>query len=238
MATATFTPESVRAAVHLVYGRLHSDDAPPADGSGITDQADLAVQVDVTAKFDVTAQVDSVLAAVTSDFLAGIGLSHAEVRAAISRSLTLVATGRAQTLSAAAYDRGRAEVLDGGSGASGAGSTSRAGSRVWPPTSQTVRKVLGGGYWNEAMDAVGYSAGASGAGNAGRARGSGRFSPEDYRAVMRTFLAHVEEAGGSASFAAFTAWAKEENTAGRRHPSGAAVRNHFGSWEDAKASAE
>lgn len=72
----------------------------------------------------------------------------------------------------------------------------------------------------------------------GRARGSGRFSQSDYTAAVRAFLedAADDESGvASTSFTAYSAWAKEQKAAGVPRPSGAAVRQHFGAWEVAKA---
>ena len=68
------------------------------------------------------------------------------------------------------------------------------------------------------------------------------FSDDDYRVAVARFLeAAADDACAdvtSSSFAAYSTWTKGEKAAGRRRPSGAAIRQHFGSWEVAKKSAE
>lgn len=133
-----------------------------------------------------------------------------------------------RALSVARYDAARREYLQ------QHGEASRAGVAVWPPTSQTLMKQLGDGSWAQAMASLGLEVAQ------GRARGAGRFDDAAYRATVRNFLDAVAVAGSgaSASFAAFTAWLAEQKAAGQVHPSAAAVRKHFGSWEEAKTAAQ
>lgn len=128
------------------------------------------------------------------------------------------------SISVAQYDAARRDYL------AETGQTSTAGVNVWPPTSQTIRAHLGGGSWAAAMKALGLSV------NAGRAAGSSTFSGADYARTMRDFATAVR-AGDvpSDSFSAFAAWVKAQKADGARHPSPAAVRQHYGSWERAKS---
>ncbi|GAA2014646.1 hypothetical protein [Brevibacterium samyangense] len=152
-----------------------------------------------------------------------------EVLTALAGALAAVRSGTAKPLSAAAYDSGRATLLADLAAATG---TSQPASRAWPPTSQTVRKVLGGGYWNDAMTAAGYPGTRA---SVGRARGAGRFSADDYRGTMVGFFSDPTGASAAGeSFTAFSDWVKVRREEGEALPSPAAVRNHFGSWEAAK----
>lgn len=130
------------------------------------------------------------------------------------------------SISAAQYDAARSAYLE------ERGIVARVGVAVWPPTSQTIRQRLGGGSWARAAEALGLTA------NAGRSRGAGSFSDDDYRAAVAAFLAAAADDGrpdvASASFTAYGAWVKSESDAGRTAPSGAAMRQHFGSWAAAK----
>lgn len=131
------------------------------------------------------------------------------------------------SLSAAAYDRARVAYLDEHR------ILARPGVAVWPPTSQTLMKRLGDGSWAAAMAALGLTT------NSGRSRGSGAFSADDYRDAIVQFLSSAmddaDDTVTSDSFAQYTAWARSETANGARRPSGAAMRQHFGSWEAAKA---
>ncbi len=105
------------------------------------------------------------------------------------------------------------------------------GTTAWPPTRQTVSDRFGG--WNEAVSAAGFRTS-----KLGRARGLLKFSEADYRAVIAAYLADMGRHGQNPSFASFTAWSKEQKTAGKKYPSPAAVRDFFGGWSAALRSAE
>lgn len=132
-----------------------------------------------------------------------------------------------KSLSATQYDKARAEYLEEHRIAA------RTGVSVWPPTSQTLMKRLGNGSWAAAMAALGLTA------NSGRSRGSGSFSADDYRDAIVRFLSAAADVADttvtSDSFAQYTTWAKAQTASGTKRPSGAAIRQHFGSWETAKA---
>ena len=124
----------------------------------------------------------------------------------------------AKTLSAAAYDKARSQIV------ACMPRSGNAGVRLWPPTSQTVRAHLGGGAWNDALDAVGIPTAKT-----GRARGSSRFSHDDFRKAMTDF----SKASDNRSYKAYEDWVKTERAQGREHPAGATVRNTFGTWSEA-----
>lgn len=130
----------------------------------------------------------------------------------------IVATPGAKTLSAAAYDKARSQIV------ACMPRSGNAGVRLWPPTSQTVRAHLGGGAWNDALDAVGIPTART-----GRARGSSRFSHDDFRKAMTDF----SKASENRSYKAYEDWVKTERAQGRERPAGATVRNTFGTWSEA-----
>lgn len=133
-----------------------------------------------------------------------------------------------KALSANQYDAARRKYL------SEVGERSRPGVGVWPPTSQTLMHHLGAGSWARAMETLGLSP------NTGRARGTGSFSDDDYRAAVAAFLERAadedDDSVTSDAFAHYVAWSTAQRAAGIRRPSGAAVRKHFGSWAAAKQS--
>lgn len=130
----------------------------------------------------------------------------------------IVATPGAKTLSAAAYDKARSQIV------ACMPRSGNAGVRLWPPTSQTVRAHLGGGAWNDALHAVGIPTAKT-----GRARGSSRFSHDDFRKAMTDF----SKASDNRSYKAYEEWVKAERAQGRERPAGATVRNTFGTWSEA-----
>lgn len=132
-----------------------------------------------------------------------------------------------RSLSTAQYDKARAAYL------AEHRIVARPGVAVWPPTSQTLMKRLGDGSWAAAMAALGLTT------SPGRSRGSGAFSADDYRDAVTQFRSaagdDADHTVTSDSFAQYTAWAKAQTVNGTKRPSGAAMRQHYGSWEAAKA---
>lgn len=100
---------------------------------------------------------------------------------------------------------------------------------TWPPTSQTVKSRLGGGYWADAMRALGVQPGGW-----GRARGALIFNDEDYLGAMTQFLADCDRTGAAFTVDGYSSWLESEEIAGRRHPSFPSIRIYFGSWSGAK----
>jgi hypothetical protein len=106
------------------------------------------------------------------------------------------------------------------------------GSMVWPPTSQTVTKRLGGGYWKDALASIGITAS-----GLGRARGLIVFEESDYEGAITDFLHHCAATGSPESFDSFETWVLNEERLSRQRPSGPAVRNYYQSWTNAKRTA-
>lgn len=127
------------------------------------------------------------------------------------------------TISKKRYDERRILALE------KLGLNSGKGSLVWPPTSQTVMKRLGKGYWKDALESVGITAS-----DKGRSRGLIVFEEFDYRNAIIDFLEHCNATGSPESFDSFEAWVGNEDRLGRQRPSGPAVRNFFQSWINAK----
>jgi len=127
------------------------------------------------------------------------------------------------TISKKKYDEQRTSALE------HLGLTGGQGSLVWPPTSQTVMKRLGNGYWKDALASVGITAL-----NRGRSRGLIVFEESDYRGAIIDFLQHCGATGSPESFDSFEAWVSNEDRLGRQRPSGPAVRNFYQSWTNAK----
>ncbi|MFP7707570.1 5'-methylthioadenosine/S-adenosylhomocysteine nucleosidase [Trueperella sp. LYQ141] len=96
---------------------------------------------------------------------------------------------------------------------------------LWPPTSQTVIKRFNG-YWNDALVSIGLTP------RRGRARGGLKFSVEDYLFALRRFLIECERNHRQPSFAGYSLWLKED-AKNEGLPSGAAIRQRFGSWKEA-----
>ncbi|QRV02274.1 5'-methylthioadenosine/S-adenosylhomocysteine nucleosidase [Arcanobacterium phocisimile] len=101
----------------------------------------------------------------------------------------------------------------------------RIGTFTWPPTSQTIIKRFDG-YWNEALSAIGLVP------RQGRSRGGIKYSEEDYQTAILAYKRHAAAHDSQPSFAGYSAFAKSGPLAGKI-PSGAAVRQHYGSWTNA-----
>jgi hypothetical protein len=106
------------------------------------------------------------------------------------------------------------------------GLVSRQGAFPWPPTRQTVTKRFGG--WNEALEAMGI-----GTTKQGRSKGLLKFTREEYDDAVGDFRFYAKAAETNATYAAYDDWVKHELAAGRSRPSGASVRNIYGTWADA-----
>lgn len=163
-----------------------------------------------------------------ADALGDLGVSSEQVRdvlVSIAAARRRVATDPSLTIAKKRYDEHRgAAIRDLGL------STGR-GSRAWPPTSQTVMKRLGDGYWTDALASVGITAS-----DRGRSRGLILFEEADYTRAILSFFRHCQATNASQSFAAFQNWVDNEDRLGRQQPSGAAVRLFYGSWTNAKRS--
>ncbi|MET4589797.1 sigma factor-like helix-turn-helix DNA-binding protein [Arthrobacter sp. 754] len=111
------------------------------------------------------------------------------------------------------------------------GLVSRQGAFPWPPTRQTVMKRFGG--WNEALEAMGI-----GTTTQGRPKGLLKFTHEDYEHAVRDFCFFASAAETKATYSGYDTWVKQEIATGRERPSGASVRNIYGTWADAVRSVQ
>ncbi|MDK8602247.1 5'-methylthioadenosine/S-adenosylhomocysteine nucleosidase [Trueperella bernardiae] len=96
---------------------------------------------------------------------------------------------------------------------------------LWPPTSQTVIKRFNG-YWNDALTSIGLKP------RRGRNRGGLKFTTDDYLFAIRSYLIDAQRTRRQPSFNAYSTWLKVSGQAGKL-PSGAAIRQRFGSWKEA-----
>ncbi|MCI2029925.1 MAG: 5'-methylthioadenosine/S-adenosylhomocysteine nucleosidase [Ancrocorticia sp.] len=103
------------------------------------------------------------------------------------------------------------------------------GQLLWPPTSQTIIKRFNG-YWNDALSHVGLRV------QSGRKRGGLKFSERDYLEALRDFAIWSAKNGRVPSYKAYQVWVKEFGDG--RAPSGAAIRQRFGSWRAATQAAQ
>ena len=146
-------------------------------------------------------------------------------------TLGLIAAARAAietdpglTLTAKQYDSERAKFT------SKMGLNTGRGQLAWPPTSQTIIKRFNG-YWNDALSKVGLRV------QSGRKRGGLKFSDQDYVQALRTFSTWSAKRGMTPSYKAYQQWIKAPERQGIV-PSGAAIRQRFGSWRAAAQEAQ
>lgn len=128
-----------------------------------------------------------------------------------------VATHPDSRITSQRYDALRAEILK------DLNLTGGRGRQTWPPTSQTIMKRFDG-YWNNAMTAIGLK------GASGRRRGGLRYSDEDYREAIRLYHQAVSEQRKHPSYSGYQTWLSTQD---KTYPSGASIRQHFGTWADA-----
>jgi hypothetical protein len=106
------------------------------------------------------------------------------------------------------------------------GLVSKQGATPWPPTHQTVIKRFHG--WNDALEAMGI-----GTSSLGRSKGLLKFSEEGYTAAVRDFCVEMSSVALKPTVERYDAWVRLELAVGRSRPSGASVRNVYGTWLDA-----
>lgn len=111
------------------------------------------------------------------------------------------------------------------------GLVSKQGATPWPPTHQTVMKRFHG--WNDALETMGI-----GTSSHGRSKGLLKFSREDYAAAVREFCGEMSNEALKPTIEKYDVWVKLEIAAGRNRPSGASVRNLYGTWLDAVRSVQ
>ena len=122
------------------------------------------------------------------------------------------------------FDRVREDFIDAW------GRTGEANSRIWPTTSQTVMKRLGGGFWTQALEACGVESGSA-------LREYNRtYSEQDMWDAVDAFYKYC--VANDLHFVAsnYDKWAdhvREENP-GVSYPSFATLRNRLGKWSSVK----
>lgn len=72
----------------------------------------------------------------------------------------------------------------------------------------------------------------------GRPKGLLKFTREDYDDAVRDYCFHASAAETKATYSGYDIWVKHEIAAGQERPSGASVRNIYGTWADALRSME
>ncbi|WP_156837185.1 hypothetical protein [Nesterenkonia alba] len=209
MAAAPVPPGAITTSLHfaLGYGKnTRQLKNAPAEGSvEIDDDDDATVLTSMLTAQGVPSLVPEVLQTI------------AAARQALQRDPSL-------TISAQGYDKVRKQFLTEHAISGGTGR------HVWPVGSTTILKRAGGS-WSQALQEAGLgTSSAKPAGNFGAAR----FTEEDFITALREFARHAEETGGSTSYQNYLTWRKHQQQSGRSDlPSGAAVRNTFGSWSAA-----
>lgn len=141
----------------------------------------------------------------------------------IAAAQDAIAADPSVTLTASQYEKSRRRLFEAG------GLKTRRGTLVWPPTSQTIIKRFGG-YWNEALSSIGLNV------RSGRKRGGLRFSEKSYISALRSFASWCARNSVSPSYKAYTQWVARTNKKGKV-PSGAAIRQRYGSWSEATKTA-
>ncbi|MDY5148072.1 5'-methylthioadenosine/S-adenosylhomocysteine nucleosidase [Actinotignum sanguinis] len=183
-------------------------------------------RVHATAGDDAAAPAASLDAEMVADVRKALGdcaLDADEVLACIARAQRAIAADPQLTLTAKQYDAERLAVTE------QAGAESGRGKLTWPPTSQTVIKRFSG-YWNEALQAVGLSV------SSGRKRGALKFTTQDYVDALRSHAIAARRNGKNVSYNGYVEWLADSGNQGT-YPSGAAIRQRFGSWSAALAEA-
>lgn len=135
-------------------------------------------------------------------------------------------TDSSLTLSATRYDQLRTEFLTAHEVHGGKGRT------LWPVGSTTALKRAEGS-WSAALARAGLATSFT---PKNSKFGKARFTAEQFQSAIADFAAAAEAAGFSATYQAYVTWQGEQKQQGRTdRPSGAAIRNTYGSWSAALA---
>ncbi len=149
--------------------------------------------------------------------------TRAEILMLVAAARAYIIDNPAVTITKQRYDEVRRDILR------ALGLVSAQGVMPWPPTSQTVMKRLGSGYWAEALRYLGLTPSSR-----GRERGLLRFSEDDYAKAVVDFLAQAAVTGQATTFETFRDWIDSEERAGRRRPSPPSIRLRYVTWNNAK----
>lgn len=141
----------------------------------------------------------------------------------IAAAREAIAANPSMTFTASQYEKSRKELISAVDLQAGRGSV------AWPPTSQTIIKRIGG-YWNEALSSIGLNV------KSGRKRGGLRFTEKSYISALRSFASWCARNSASPSYKTYTQWVAKTGKKGKV-PSGAAIRQRYGSWSEATKAA-
>ena len=179
---------------------------------------------------DALPYMDASAASELQDVLLGLGTSVSRISdiiktVALARSQA--AAGEVLSISKQRYDTCRTDFL------AAEGLKSSKGTAYWPPSSQTVIKRFGRGYWSTALDSLGLRPKSG-----GRERGLLVFTEDEYVRAVSDYAAFAAAHRSAPTFFGYQEWVAAEDREGRRRPSGASIRNQFGSWTNAKRAAQ
>ncbi|MCO4261493.1 hypothetical protein NG697_00810 [Pseudarthrobacter sp. MDT3-26] len=91
----------------------------------------------------------------------------------------------------------------------------------WPVPAKDLRRRLGQGFWETALNSVGLEL----------LSANDRFGPTDFVAASRGFMESYRYFGSPKDVSSYDSWVIAEAAAGRDRPSVIAIRRHFGAWE-------
>lgn len=132
------------------------------------------------------------------------------------------------TISAKRYDDLRRDFV------AAHGIESGKGKSLWPVGSTTILKRSGGS-WSKAVAAAGIAPSAQ---PRASSFGRSRITAEQFQSAVVEFTAEAAQKGSTPTYQAYVQWRKQQQEEGRgaELPSGAAIRNTFGSWNAAISS--
>lgn len=147
---------------------------------------------------------------------------------AVQAGLEALSQDPSLSISAQRYDQLRSEFLR------AQGIEPGKGRNLWPVGGSTILKRAGGS-WSEALRRAGLGVTAK---STATGFGSSRFTPEQFTAAIQDFLEDAPRQGLTLSYQSYLAWRELSQERGRTDlPSGPSIRNTYGSWSAAIASA-
>lgn len=202
MSRAQVPVEAINASLWFLLARSRTAESDPG-----AEPADLQASV-----------VESVTAMLKDQ---GSGALVDEVLTTVKRGFGLCRLDPAATLSAGRYDQLRTEFIAEHAIEAGKGRT------LWPVGSTTALKRAGGS-WSAALAEAGLAPSSK---PTAAGFGKARFTTEQFAAAIGDFRAACAESGAPQTYRAYVEWQRQQKQQGRSDlPSGAAVRNAYGSW--------
>lgn len=110
------------------------------------------------------------------------------------------------------------------------GLESARGTHYWPPTKQAAMARFGG--WSETLLRVGLKRS-----EFGRSKGLLKYTADEYQGAAMDYVAWADRRDATPSVDRYKEWRQLEADEGRERPSGASLRNIFGSWSKAMRAA-